>query len=596
MSNWDSSRLVAIRTQLAERGLGGVIIPRFDVHQGEYCAPHDERLAHATGFTGSAGVALVLADRAVIFVDGRYQVQVRNEVDLQWFEVEHFLDHPLEQWLAENARKGQRIGFNAMLVPVSWQQKFAGALAGRGVELVSLESDIVDAIWIGQPGKPLGRIEAFPLSHAGQASADKRKAVAQRLAAEGADFLIETQPDNVAWLLNVRGSDVAFNPVPQSFLITGSDGSLEWFIDERKLPNNLDDYELDGITRHAPNRFITRVAECGENGRTLLDPDFTSSAVALALEGRYLPGKSPISLLKSVKNTVELEGFRAVHVTDGVALTRYLHWLNDVGKARAEAGDPVNEREAQDMLRTFRAEGEDFRDLSFATISAAGSNAAMSHYDALKNTESTPVDLKNAYLIDSGGQYRRGTTDVTRTTALGSTSYGFRRAYTAVLKGFISMVTLRFPRGTQGHQIDAFARRYLWDLGLDYDHGTGHGVGHFLSVHEGPNRFAKAVNPYPLEAGMVLTIEPGHYEPGFYGIRIENQVEVIDSGRDFLQFESLTLVPIDTRLCLRERLTQAEMTWIDGYHARVRTVLADALTGPARDWLIKMTEPLIPES
>lgn len=592
MSSWASSRLAAIRAELIKRGLDGVIIPRFDAHQGEYCAPHDERLAYATGFSGSAGVALVLAERAVIFVDGRYQTQVRNEVDLTAFEIDHFFDHPLEQWLAENAGKGQRIGFNAMLVPVSWQQKFAAALQARGADLVSLDGDIVDAVWPDQPPAPSARVEAFPLAYAGQSSAEKRQAVAGRIARAGADFLVETQPDNIAWLLNVRGADVSFNPIPHSFLIIGKDGSVEWFVDERKLPNALDDYELDGVSRLAPERFIDRVQARGEAGKGHLDPDFTSSAVALALNGEFVAGKSPITLIKSVKNQTELEGFRTVHVTDGVAVTRYLHWLHDTAKARAQAGRPVDEREAQDVLRDFRADSPTFTDLSFASISAAAGNAAMSHYNALKTEERTGITLDAAYLIDSGGQYFQGTTDVTRTTALGAVSFEFRRAYTAVLKGFISMITLRFPRGTQGHQIDAFARRYLWDLGLDYDHGTGHGVGHFLSVHEGPNRFAKVVNPYPIEPGMVLTIEPGYYEAGRLGIRIENQVEVIDGGRDFLQFESLTLAPIDVSLALPERLTPTEIAWLDTYHDRVRRELEPRLSGPARDWLIKATEKI----
>lgn len=591
MSSWAPSRLVAIRSELTKRGLDGVIVPRFDAHQGEYCAPHDERLAFATGFTGSAGVLLVLADRAVIFVDGRYQTQVRNEVDLDAFEIDHFFDHPLDQWLAENASKGQRIGFNAMLIPVSWQQKFDAALKGNGAELVSLDGDIVDAVWDDQPAAPTARVDAFPIAYAGQSSAEKRKIVAGRLAAAGADFLVETQPDNIAWLLNVRGADVTFNPIPHSFLILGRDGSVEWFVDERKLPNALDGYELEGVDRMAPERFLDRVGAHGAEGMGHLDPDFTSSAVALALANRFIAGKSPVTLVKAVKNSVELAGFRSVHVTDGVALTRYLHWLHDTARKRAAEGNPVREREAQAVLGQFRAEGEGLADLSFAPISASAGNAAMSHYNAL-NGDDAPLDLTSAYLIDSGGQYRQGTTDVTRTTAIGDVSFEMRRAYTAVLKGFISMITLRFPRGTFGHQIDAFARRYLWDLGLDYDHGTGHGVGHFLSVHEGPHRFAKVVNPYPLEAGLVLTIEPGFYEPGRLGMRVENQVEVIDGGRDFLQFESLTLAPIDTSLALVERLTPTERAWLDTYHARVRAALEPKMQGAARDWMIAATAPL----
>lgn len=584
-------RLTAIRQAMAAQGLDGLIVPRFDAHQGEYCSPHDNRLAFATGFSGSAGVALILKDQAVIFVDGRYQTQVRQEIDLNAFSVEHFFDYPLDRYLADKAARGARIGVNTMLIPVSWQQKYRAALAGRGAELVGFTDDLIDGVWPDQPAPPLGRVEAMPVAIAGQSVADKRAAVAAKVKAAGADFLVETQPDNIAWLLNVRGSDIAFNPMPQSFLILRADGTVEWFVDERKLPNALEDFEFDGVVRAGPERFIARVTELGQGGAAHLDPDFTSAAVAMALEKPFIAGKSPVALTKAVKNPVELDGFRRAHRADGAALTRFLHWIDSEGPARAAGGTPLREREVQEKLLQMRGEGEGFSELSFATISASGGNAAMSHYNALRG-DNAAIGTDSVYLIDSGGQYRDGTTDVTRTTAIGPVRFEVKRAYTAVLKGFISMITLRFPRGTQGHQIDAFARRSLWDLGLDYDHGTGHGVGHRLSVHEGPHRFAKVVNPFGLDVGMVMTIEPGYYEAGRFGIRIENQVEIIDGGRNFLQFDSLTLAPIDLKLALIDRLTPGEVDWLDTYHARVRREVLPGLAGAEADWLLAATRPV----
>lgn len=589
-------RLGALRRELEARGLDGAIVPRFDEHQGEYCAPHDERLAFLTGFTGSAGLALVLRDRALIFVDGRYQVQVRQQVDLGAYEIEHYDDAPVDQWLERHGAPGLRIGCNPMLVPARTFGKLGRALARHGGDLVALRDDPVDAIWADQPARPLGRIEAFPVSLAGETSVDKRQRMSQALSEAGADLLVETQPDNIAWLLNVRGGDVPCNPFPQSFLLLGADGGVEWFVEQRKLSNDLEGYELDGVVLRPTEDFVTRIGERAVGAKVLFDPDLSSAAVGLAVrdaQGTELLQASPITLAKAVKNSVELAGFRAAHVEDGVAWIEFLAWMDATVAAREASGNPVTELEAEARILDFRLQRSGFAYPSFRSISAATSNAAMCHYAASEES-SASIEGNGLYLLDSGGQYRSGTTDATRTIAVGRPGPEIRRAYTAVLKGFLALMTLRFPVGTFGHQIDAFARRPLWDCGLDFDHGTGHGVGHFLSVHEQPHRMEKIANSHPITAGLVMTVEPGYYEAGAFGMRVENQVEVVDAGRGFLRFESLTLVPIDLSLAEREQLSDAEVRFLDGYHERVRLALRDQVSAAARAYLGRATAPIGP--
>jgi len=588
-----TGRVEALRHKLAEEGLDGYVVPRFDEHQSEYCAPHDCRLAYLTGFTGSAGVAIVMRDKAAIFVDGRYQVQVRDEVDLGTFTVEHFYDAPLKDWLAKNIDEGQRIGFNAMLLPSTWDQDCGRAVESAGGSWVATPGDLVDAIWPDQPEKPLGSIMAFGRQYSGESVADKKRRIVELVAAQGADFLVEAQPDNISWLLNVRGRDVAFNPMPHSFLILDKDGRTEWLVDHRKLPNDLSDLELDGVAIAEPARLLERVAAFAEGRTALVDPGFAPSAVVHAARdsgGEIKLTRSPITLAKMEKNDIELQGFRDCHQQDGAAWVRFLAWLDRYGRTRESQGMPVSELEAEERILTYRRDSRLFVEPSFRTISASAGNAAMCHYNATIETN-TPITSADVYLLDSGGQYLTGTTDATRTTALGSISPEIRRAYTAVLKGLISMLTLKFPTGTCGHQIDAFARRPLWDLGLDYDHGTGHGVGHFLSVHEQPQRFDKRVNEIALRPGMVTTIEPGYYKAQEYGIRLENQVEVVAAGDGFMAFKSLTLVPLDLRLADIELLSSSERRWLDAYHDEVRSALSPLLGRDDMEWLQRMCTP-----
>ena len=589
-----SGRIGALRRKLAETGLDGYVVPRFDEHQGEYCAPHDNRLAFVTGFTGSAGVAIVMRDRAAIFVDGRYQVQVRDEVDLDTFAIEHFYDAPLKDWLRNNLRKGERVGFNAMLLPSTWDADCGRSVEAAGGLWTPVDDDLVDAIWADQPEKPLGKIMALPVAYSGESVAEKKRRIAAMLAEQGADLLIEAQPDNIAWFLNVRGRDVAFNPMPQSFLIFDRAGQTEWLVDHRKLPNDLSDFELDDVAIAEPGKLLERVKAMAAGRTALIDPGFAPSAAAHATRtagGTVQLVRSPITLAKMHKNATELAGFRDCHRLDGAAWIRFFAWLEQNAGDRDASGRPVSELEAEERILGYRQMEESFVEPSFRSISAADGHAAMCHYAATHET-SAPIKRGGVYLLDSGGQYLTGTTDATRTTAIGPVSDEIRRAYTAVLKGLISIVTLKFPKGTYGHQLDAFARRPLWDLGLDYDHGTGHGVGHFLSVHEQPQRFDRRVNEIELKPGMVTTIEPGYYKAGAYGIRIENQVEVVDDGDGFLSFRSLTLVPIDLRLADMDLLTAVERTWIDAYHGRVVQELDGLLDQETVGWLAERTAPV----
>lgn len=588
-------RLDALRAHLRQSGLDGVVIPRFDAYQGEVVADHDARLAYITGFTGSAGIALVTQDDAVIFVDGRYQIQVRQEVNTAQFAIAHFFEAPIEQWLAENGTAGMKVGVNTGLVPNSLYARLETAMSQCGGTLVPLLADAVDAVWPDQPPPPLAPVSLFPLEHAGEDSASKRLRIARQLRDMGADLLVETQPDNVAWLLNIRGGDVPMLPVAHSTLLLDADGSVEWFIDARKLPNDRTGLDAPGLVLAPPDGLLARLAERAGAAVVAIDPAFAPVAVRQAVEaagGSAQFGFSPITLTKAVKNAVELDGFRAVHVADGVAMTEFLAWLAEVAPQRLADGNPLTEIEAQTRLRAFRAEQPGFVDESFAPISAAGSNAAMCHYNA-KPESNAPITADLPYLIDSGGQYFGGTTDVTRTVMLGTPDPAVRQTYTAVLSGFIALMTAQFPIGTCGHHLDALARRPLWDLGLDYDHGTGHGVGHFLSVHEHPHRFGKVVNAHPFAPGNIMTIEPGYYREDGFGLRVENQVEVVAAAPGFLRFETLTLVPIDLTMVNADDLTRAEIAFVDRYHAQVRAALSGRLSPGAQTWLDKATRPLL---
>ncbi len=584
-----TSPLAALRSLLKERELDGMLIPRTDAYQSEYCAPYDDKLEFISGFDGSAGLALILADRALLFVDGRYQVQARQQVNLSEFEIHHLHDEPIHLWLHDNLPAGKRIAFEPLLMVNSQYE----SLRTSGCDLVAVNDDPINEIWTTRPAVPRGAIRQMPDDVSGESTASKCARVAQALAKKGVDYLALTLPDNIAWLLNVRGSDIPNSPVPLSFALVKNDGAVEWFVDEAKL-QQLDGSVLESIHIQTPDTFLARCQQHAAGKRFLLDADNAPVAVRFAVEagsGEIEWQPDPITLMKANKNDTELEGYRSSHIEDGAAWVNFLAWLNHEVPLREAAGNPITELEAQEKQLAFRQQCDNFLEQSFGTISAAAGNAAMCHYHSAPETN-VAITSNQFYLNDSGGQYFNGTTDATRTLNFGQLDAQRRLHYTAVLKGFLSLISLQFPQGAQGHQLDAFARRPLWELGLDYDHGTGHGVGHCLLIHENPHRMAKKVNPWPMLPGNVITIEPGYYLAGSHGIRIENQVEVIESQPGFCKFASLTLIPIDLSAVELPLLSEQEIAWLDEYHQQVREILSPLVSSDARPWLIETTAPV----
>ncbi|HEP0314027.1 TPA: aminopeptidase P family protein [Enterobacter bugandensis] len=580
--------LSALRQWLQENSLDGMIVPRTDAWQSENCASNDEKLAWLTGFDGSAGVALVLRDKALLFVDGRYQVQARVQVNMDEVEIHHLHNEPLADWLTANVAAGTRIGFDPMLMT---NTEFT-QLSATPCTLVPLNASPFDALWADCPAASVGLIREMPVAISGESSEDKRQRVAAVLAANNADYLAVTLPDNIAWLLNVRGSDIPTSPVPLSFALLGRDGRVEWFVNDNKLAE-LPDAVLNAFTIAPQDTFIERCQQLAEGKRVMVDADSAPVALRFAIEprGEIVWRTDPITLIKATKNPVELAGYRECHLQDGAAWVNFLAWLSREVPLRAAAGQPLTELEVQAQQLAFRKQQPGFIEQSFATISASSSNAAMCHYHS-SEASNKPIGHDHFYLNDSGGQYANGTTDATRTLAWGNVPSQQRLHYTAVLRGFLSLITLQFPSGTQGHQLDAFARRPLWEMGLDYDHGTGHGVGHQLLIHENPHRIAKKVNPWPLVAGNIMTIEPGYYLGDSHGIRIENQVEIVESRPGFCRFASLTLIPIDLSQVELQLLSEQEKQWLDEYHQQVREALTPLVNSEARSWLEAATAPV----
>lgn len=583
-----TSPLSALRHWLEASHLDGMIVPRADAWQSEYCAPCDEKLAWLTGFDGSAGVVLVLKDKALLFVDGRYQVQARVQVNLDEIEIHHLHNEPLAEWLAENVEAGTRIGFDALLMTNTEFEQ----LSATPCKLVPLKASPFDALWTDRPAAPAGLIREMPVEVSGESSQDKRQRVAAVLAANNADYLAVTLPDNIAWLLNVRGSDIPTSPVPLSFALLSRDGHVEWFVNDNKLGALPEDVR-NAFTIAPQDAFIERCQQIAAGKRVMVDADSAPVALRFAIEprGEIVWRTDPITLMKATKNPIELAGYRACHHQDGAAWVNFLAWLSREVPLREAAGNPLTELEVQAQQLAFRKQQPGFIEQSFATISASSSNAAMCHYHS-SEASNKPIGHDHFYLNDSGGQYVNGTTDATRTLVWGKVDPQQRLHYTAVLRGFLSLITLQFPSGTQGHQLDAFARRPLWEMGLDYDHGTGHGVGHQLLIHENPHRIAKKVNPWPLVAGNIMTIEPGYYLGDSHGIRIENQVEIVESRPGFCKFASLTLIPIDLSQVELDLLSEQEKAWLDAYHQQVREALSPLVNSDARSWLEEVTAPV----
>ena len=593
-----AERLALLRAELARRGLAGFIVPRGDEHQGEYVPPRAERLAWLTGFTGSAGAAIVLAEKAALFVDGRYTLQARAQVRGELYEFHHLIEDPPADWIAQQLGKGQALGYDPWLHTAVDRERYAAAAAKAGGRLVACEQNPIDAVWAGQPPPPIAPVVPHPRAYAGRDSLDKCQVLAGELAKQAIDAAVLTAPDSIAWLLNIRGGDVPHTPLPLSFALLSADATVELFCDPRKLSPGLARHLGNGVSVRGREEFPAALDRLGQaKKRVAADPAGAAAFIFDRLEragAEIVKGADPCALPKACKNEVELAGMRAAHRRDGAALTRFLAWI----KGRAALGG-ISEIEAAERLHALRREGELFRDLSFSTIAGSGPNGAIVHYRA---TEESNRRLASGelFLIDSGAQYLDGTTDVTRTLAIGAPAAEMRERFTRVLKGHVALATVRFPAGTTGSQLDVLARAALWQAGLDYDHGTGHGVGSYLGVHEGPQRISKIPNTVALKPGMIVSNEPGYYKTGAYGIRIENLVAVTAADghaaaeREMLAFETLTLAPIDLDLVEPELLSAAEIAWLDAYHARVRASLAPLLDRATARWLEAATRALEP--
>jgi len=588
-----AERLARLRAVLTQRGLDGFLVPRADEHQGEYVPASAERLAWISGFTGSAGFAIVLKDKAAIFVDGRYTIQVKEQVDPALFEIRHLIDQPPEAWIAANLPEGGKLGFDPRLFTQDGAARFREAAQRAKGVLTAAEDNPLDAVWAGRPAAPIAPVWPQDLRHAGRASADKRQDLAARLAADGFTAAVLSAPDSICWLLNIRGGDVPRTPFALSFALLHKTGHVDLFIDPRKLTDAARAHLGNAVSVHTPDAFGDALDKLGAIGGKVLADQATASVwicERLQKAGAALTvGEDPCALPKACKNATEIEGARAAHRRDGVAVVRFLAWF----AAEAPKG-ALTEIAAADQLARFRRQSDLLRDFSFETIAGAGPNGAICHYRVTpeSNRRIAPDSL---FLIDSGGQYPDGTTDITRTLAVGTPSAEMRDRFTRVLKGHIALATIRFPKGTTtGSHLDVLARRPLWDIGLDYDHGTGHGVGSYLSVHEGPQRIAKALNRVPLAVGMILSNEPGYYKEGAFGIRIENLVAVVPDPEypGMLGFETLTLAPIDRTLIDPALLSDTERNWINAYHARVRESLTPLLDAADGQWLAAATQPL----
>jgi len=588
-------RAAKLRAELARRGLDGFLIPRSDEHQGEYVPAHAERLRWLTGFSGSAGMAIVMLDKAAIFVDGRYTLQVRGQVDLDTFEAKHLMDEPPSRWIEENLPKGAKLAYDPWLHTIDAVARFRKAAEKAGGTLVPVDTNPLDAVWDDQPEPPVAKIVPHPIEFAGEPAADKIRRLARDLMSGDADTAVLTLPDSIAWAFNIRGNDVPHTPLPLSFALLHEDGHAELFIDERKLDDQARAHLGNIVTVRPRGDLGGALDELGQAKKTVLvDPATCASWIEARLSAagaEVKRGTDPCELPKAIKNEAEVNGTRAAHLRDGQALTKFLRWI----ATEAPKGG-VTEIDAAQRLEAFRAETGELKDVSFDTISGAGANGAIVHY---RVTTATNMPLKSGelFLVDSGAQYMDGTTDVTRTIAIGTPGAEERDRFTRVLKGHIGIATARFPEGTSGAQLDAFARMALWKSGLDYDHGTGHGVGSYLSVHEGPQRISK-MGHQPLKAGMIVSNEPGYYKPGGYGIRIENLCVVtppapVEGGeRMMMGFETLTLAPIDLALVEKSLLTEEEVDWLNAYHARVREALSPGLDAETKAWLGEATRAI----
>ena len=589
-----SARLSAFREELLRRGLTGFAIPRADSQQNEYVAPSEERLAWLTGFTGSAGMAVVLTQKAAIFVDGRYTLQAAKQVDGAAWEIAPLADPPPEVWLTANLTTGDRLGFDPWLHTSAAAERLEKACEKASAELVAVETNPVDSIWTERPAPPLGPVAVHGAQFAGESESDKLTRIRSEMSKLNIDALALSDSHAVAWTFNIRGADVAHTPLPLSWALIPKDGRPTVFIDHRKLSNSARDHLEKTASVEEPDALMLRLAALAKAGARIgLDTATAADALSRLIRaegGQPVRGHDPVALLKAVKNPTEIAGARHAHKRDGAALVRFLAWID-----REAPGGALTEIDAVEALESFRRESGVLKDVSFPTISGTGPNGAIVHYRVTRksNRRIQPGDL---LLIDSGAQYEDGTTDVTRTIAIDTPTDEMRDRFTRVLRGHIAISRAVFPDGTTGAQLDTLARQFLWHAGIDFDHGTGHGVGSYLSVHEGPARISK-LGTTPLKRGMILSNEPGYYKTGAFGIRIENLELVVETKIDGAEkpmnaFETLTLAPFDRRLIDASRISKQELRWLNAYHARVRDEIRPLVDEATKIWLDAATEPM----
>lgn len=592
--SFGAKHLPRVRAKMAQQGLDGLLVPHEDEHQNEYLPAANDRLAWLTGFTGSAGAGAVLMDRAAVFADGRYTVQVRAQVDAGQFEILSLEDGGVAAWL-ERAPKGAVIGYDPRLHSPDALATLKRAAKKAGAELKPVEPNPLDLAWADdRPAQPAAPVVPHEDRYSGEASASKRARIGKAVADKGADAAVLTAPASIAWLFNIRGGDVIRTPLPLSQAIVKADGTARLFMDPRKVTNELPVWLGDAVTLETPDA-LPEALDALQGQAVLVDPGQSPAWYFDRLESAgatVVRGMDPCTLPRACKNPVEIEGARQAHIRDGAALTRFLHWVDTVGQETLP-----DERQVAEALEGFREATGALKDLSFDTIAGAGPNGALPHYKPVTRTLRR-MEKGSLLLVDGGGQYLDGTTDVTRTMAVGEPTADQRRMFTLVLKGHIAMAVVRFPAGTTGHQLDALARLPLWMQGFDYDHGTGHGVGSYLGVHEGPQRIAKAANVQPLLTGMILSNEPGYYREGHWGIRIETLQVVTEptpipgGERPMHGFEQLTLAPLDRKLIEVGLLTADERAYVDAYHAQVLAKVGPLLEGEVLDWLKAQAAPL----
>jgi Xaa-Pro aminopeptidase len=588
-----TSRLFRLQQALKDHHAHGLVVPRVDCYQGEYVALCDERLLWLTGFDGTAGMAIILSHRACLFVDGRYTLQASRQILMDQIDIRSRSSSSIREWLRECMEPGSTLLYDPWLHTHQQFKELQNIVGDLECDLKACVTNPIDTIWDDRPAPPMSLVQTHPIELSGEGNESKRQKISHILNRVKVNALILTSPESVAWLLNIRGRDVPYTPISQAFVIVRSDASVDVFINMKKVTAEVVDHCGYNVEWYPQDSFVEILHQLGDQ-RVLIDPCQVPQKIVNALQisgAKIIYGDDPCSLLRAIKNTTELKGAYAAHKRDAVAVVNFLAWL-----LKSIETQEITELEASLYLKTERQKQPLFQDLSFVTISAVGSNAAIIHYHPTQESD-TILKKNSLYLVDSGGQYLDGTTDITRTVAIGQPTEEQIDRYTRVLKGHVALSSITFPLGTAGQQLDVLARQYLWQIGLDYEHGTGHGVGSFLSVHEGPHRISKFASLNALQPGMIVSNEPGYYKPGEYGIRIENLVTVVKvpsvGEGSMLGFENLTLVPFDKNLIDINQLTNAEREWIDAYHHKIWESLSPLVDRDMTlQWLEEATAPL----